>query len=326
MQVSLLTPAGLAVALVAIVPLVALAFSELRARRVRVTLGLASPRRTLTILLGAAFVAAGVLVGAAAAQPVLERGATRHERIDVSGYVIVDTTRSMLAAPSPRSANRIARARLIATELREAVPELKLGVASLTDRVLPHVFPTLAADVYAATLQHSVGIERPPPSRRRVNATDLNALQQLGPKGFFPATPERRIVVVISDFETDPFSATGSARPCAGSGSSRSSSTSGARGSGSSARKPTRATGPTRAASRPRPISPPRRTAASSPRTRSSRRLARSATCSARAHAGRSGTRARAPSWRRGSPSQRCYPSASSSGEETSASGYSRYN
>ncbi len=208
MQVSLLTPAGLAVALVAVVPLAALALSELRAQRVRRTLGLAAPRRALTILLALAVAAAGVLVGAAAAQPVLERGAMRHERTDVNGWVVIDSTRSMLAAPTPRSANRIARARLIATELRAAVPELKLGLASLTDRVLPHVFPTLAEDVYAATLQHSVGIERPPPSRRRVNATDLRALLQLGPQGFFPTTPERRIVVVLSDFETDPFSTT----------------------------------------------------------------------------------------------------------------------
>jgi hypothetical protein len=55
---------------------------------------------------------------------------------------------------------------------------------------------------------HSVGIEQPPPSKRRRNATDLRALEQLGPAGFFPATPERRIVVVLSDFETDPFSTT----------------------------------------------------------------------------------------------------------------------
>jgi hypothetical protein len=182
--------------------------SELRARRVRQALGLVAPRRTVTILLALAFVVSGALVGAAAAQPVLERGATRHERTDVNAYVVVDSTRSMLAAPSPRAANRIARARRIATELRAAVPELRVGVASLTDRVLPHLFPSLADDVYAATLQHSVGIERPPPSRRRVNATDLNALLQLGPQGFFPATPERRILVVLSDFETDPFSTT----------------------------------------------------------------------------------------------------------------------
>jgi hypothetical protein len=208
MQVSFLTPAGLAVALVALVPLAALVLSELRARRVRRLLGLAAPRRTISVLLALSLVLAGILVGAAAAHPVLERGATRYERTDVAAYVVIDSTRSMLAAPSPRSANRIARSRVIATELRKAVPELKVGAASLTDRVLPHLFPSLDEDVYAATLRHSIGIERPPPGRTRVNATDLTALQQLGPQGFFPTTPERRIVVVLSDFETDPFSTT----------------------------------------------------------------------------------------------------------------------
>lgn len=206
MQISLLTPAGLAVALVAFVPLAALLLTEIRARRVRRALGLGPPTGLFTALLALSIVAAGLLVGAAAAQPVLERGATRYERTDVNAYVVVDETRSMLAAPDARSATRLARARALATELRAAVPELKLGVASLTDRVLPHLFPTLDEDVYAATLAHSIGIERPPPSKRQPNATDLTALQQLGPQGFFPSTPERRIVVVLSDFETDPFS------------------------------------------------------------------------------------------------------------------------
>lgn len=205
MHVSLLTPAGAAVALVALVPLAALVLTELHARRVRRALGLAAPKRRLGILLGLSLAAAGILVGAAAAQPVLERGETRRERTDVNAYVVLDTTRSMLAAPTARSANRLARARVLAQELRAAVPELKVGLASLTDRVLPHLFPTMNEDVYAATLRHSIGIERPPPTRRRQNATDLNALAQLGPQGFFPATPERRIVVVLSDFETDPF-------------------------------------------------------------------------------------------------------------------------
>ena len=205
MQVSLLTPAGAAVALVALVPLGALVLSELRARRVRCALALGRPPRVVSALLAASFVATGVLVGAAAAQPILERGATRHERIDVNAYVVIDTTRSMLAASDRRAEIRIARARAAAQELRAVVPELKVGLASMTDRLLPHLFPTLDQDVYAATLQHSIGIERPPPSRRRRNATDLGALAQLGPQGFFPSTPERRIVVVLSDFETDPF-------------------------------------------------------------------------------------------------------------------------
>lgn len=206
MQISLLTPVGAAVALVALVPLAALALSELRARRARDVLGLGRPSRTMTVLLALSFVVAGALVGAAAAQPILERGAMRHERVDVSAYVVIDSTRSMLAASDRRSATRVARAREAARELRAVVPELKVGLASLTDRVLPHLFPTLDEDVFAATLEKSIGIERPPPRERKRTATDLVALSQLGPQGFFPATPERRIVVVLSDFETDAFS------------------------------------------------------------------------------------------------------------------------
>ena len=208
MQISLLTPAGALVALVTLVPLTALALSERRARRVRGVLGLGRTSGVVTALLAVAIAVAGLLVGAAAAQPVVERGTMRTERTDVNGYVLVDATRSMLAASAADGPNRIARARAVAQELRASVPELKVGLASFTDRVLPHLFPTLNEDVYAATLTRSIGIERPPPTRRRRNATDLNALQQLGGQGYFPATPERRIVVVLSDFETDPFSIT----------------------------------------------------------------------------------------------------------------------
>jgi len=207
MEVSFLSPAGAVVALVAVVPLAALLLTELRARRVRALLGLRAPGRLLTALLALSLAAAGLLVGAAAAEPVLERGSTRYERTDVRAWIVIDETRSMLAAPSRDGASRIARARDLAVRLRASVPELKVGVASLTDRVLPHLFPTLDDEVFAASVRHSIGIEQPPPTRRRYNATVLPALAGLGSQGFFPATPERRIAVVLSDFETAPFSA-----------------------------------------------------------------------------------------------------------------------
>jgi len=112
----------------------------------------------------------------------------------------------MLASSSVTSPNRFERAQAFAVQLRAKLPDVRVGLASMTDRVLPHLFPTLDQDVYSATLQRSIGIERPPPSRRSLTATDLRALAELGPQGFFPPTPERRIVVVLSDFETDPFS------------------------------------------------------------------------------------------------------------------------
>ena len=206
MEISFLSPTGAAVALVALFPLTALLLTELRARRVRGVLGLGTPGRLFTVLLALSIAAAGLLVGAAAAEPVLERGSTRHERTDVSAWVVIDETRSMLAATGRSRPNRIARARQLAVELRAAVPELKVGVASFTDRLLPHLFPTLDGEVFATTLRHSIGIERPPPSRRRRTATVLGALAALGHQGYFPPTPERRIAVVLSDFETEPFS------------------------------------------------------------------------------------------------------------------------
>ena len=194
--------------LVALVPLAALALSESRARRVREALGLGRPSGLLTALLAVSVAAAGALVGAAAAQPVLERGATRHERTDVNAYVLVDATRSMLAASAPEGPSRLARARTAAQELR---------TRSTSSRSASPPSPTVCS---RTSSRHSTRTSTPRPwstrsgsngrrrARRRRNATDLGALQQLGAQGFFPATPERRIVVVLSDFETDPFSIT----------------------------------------------------------------------------------------------------------------------
>ena len=70
MEISFLSPAGAAVALVALFPLTALLLTELRARRVRGVLGLGTPGRLFTILLALSIAAAGLLVGAAAAEPV----------------------------------------------------------------------------------------------------------------------------------------------------------------------------------------------------------------------------------------------------------------
>ena len=116
-------------------------------------LGLGAPGRLVTALLALAIAAAGLLVGAAAAEPVSSAARTRYERTDASAWVVVDETRSMLAARGRRGPSRIARAQELALQLRAAVPELKVGVASFTDRVLPHLFPTLDDEVFAATVR-----------------------------------------------------------------------------------------------------------------------------------------------------------------------------
>jgi hypothetical protein len=79
------------------------------------------------------------------------------------------------------------------------------GVAGLTDRVLPYVFPTSDASVFAGVLARSVTAESPPPREVSSVATSFGALADLQLRGFFPRTAERRLCVVVTDGESRPF-------------------------------------------------------------------------------------------------------------------------
>ena len=158
-----LTPIGALLAFGVALPLVALLLVRRRAGRLRGQLGLAEPpSRRLVILLGAVL-AAGACLGFAAAQPVIERTKTLRTRTDAEAFIVLDVSRSMLAQRDTGSPTRLERARAAAKELRSAWPEVPVGVASLTDRVLPHLFPSVDESVFAATIDRSLGIEQPPP-------------------------------------------------------------------------------------------------------------------------------------------------------------------
>jgi hypothetical protein len=116
----------------------------------------------------------------------------------------MDVTRSMLARRAPSEPTRLDRARAVAKRLRSAIPDTRVGVASLTDRVLPHLFPTLGANAFTAVIDRAIGIERPPPDRRARRATAFSALGDLGRVAFFRPDSVRRIAVVITDGETIP--------------------------------------------------------------------------------------------------------------------------
>ena len=47
-----------------------------------------------------------------------------------------------------------------------------VGIASLTDRVLPHLFPSTDVDVFEATIERSMAIERPPPRSSLLDRRD----------------------------------------------------------------------------------------------------------------------------------------------------------
>lgn len=203
MRVVFLSPLGLALALAAVVPLLALLVGRRRGDRVRGRLGLGPLPSSRLVVPLAALAAAALLLGLAAAQPVLERNASRVVRSDAEAYVVFDVSRSMLARSDPDGRTRLARAKAAAERLRAAMPTIPVGVASFTDRLLPHLFPSGDEAVFRATVERAVGIERPPPrSSFLTNATSLDSLAAVPSQRFFSPGAKKRVLVVMTDGES----------------------------------------------------------------------------------------------------------------------------
>jgi hypothetical protein len=203
LDLRLLTPFGAFLALTALVPLAVYAGRGRRLRTIRDALGLASPALRSQLPLVLALAAVPALLGLAAAQPVVETTRTKPERTDAQAFVVLDVSRSMLAAASAGAPTRFERAREVAREVRAALPEIPFGIATLTDRVLPHLFPTTDERVFEATLDRALGIEKPPPGAFYLTfATNLNALRDIPAKSYFVPTARKRVVVVLTDAET----------------------------------------------------------------------------------------------------------------------------
>jgi von Willebrand factor type A domain len=206
-DVSFLSPKGALVAVGVLLPLVALFLIRRRAARARRTLGLEEPGTRGLAAAVAAILSAGLLLGLAAAQPVVAQTTQVRERTDAESFVVLDISRSMLARDGSGSPTRLDRARTIARHLRTELPELRMGVVSLTDRVLPHLFPNIDREVFEATVSRSLGIEQPPPrSSFATTATALDALGGLRTHKYFSADTRTRIVVVLTDGESQQVS------------------------------------------------------------------------------------------------------------------------
>ncbi len=204
MSLSFLTPAAALVGLAVIPALLVRRGMRRRSAAAVVTLGLQARSRRHAAVDSGLLVAIAVVVAASAAQPVVSATAATSGRESSEAIVVVDVTRSMLARRSPTEPTRLDRARRLAKELRVAVPDVRFGLASLTDRVLPHLFPTLSENAFAAAIDRAVGIERPPPDRRARRATALAALGGLGRAAFFDESTTKRLAVVVTDGETIP--------------------------------------------------------------------------------------------------------------------------
>lgn len=207
MSLTILTPLGALLATGVVVPLVALVRARRKASSVRDVLGVAEPGRRALVMPLAALVAGAALLGLAAAQPVFEWTRDQRMRTDAEAFVVLDVSRSMLARPNRDSPQRIERAKAAASTLRGSLSEVPVGLASLTDRVLPHLFPGTDEEVFAATLERSLGIEQPPPRASfATGATSLNALATLRGLRYFRPKSTKRLAIVLTDGESQPVS------------------------------------------------------------------------------------------------------------------------
>ncbi|MBA2294225.1 MAG: VWA domain-containing protein [Actinobacteria bacterium] len=207
MNLVLVHPEAALVGAAVLVPLGALWLLERRKARIRALLGLAPPPTRASRLAAGALVVLAALVATASAQPVLLRQDPVFVRADAEAYVVIDITRSMLAGASRSGDTRLERAVRVAAQVRAAVPDVPVGLASFTNRIVPHVFPTDDAVVFRSGLRRSIEVESPPPDRAAgAVLTAFDALAPLQTHNFFAPESRRRVAVIVTDGETNPVS------------------------------------------------------------------------------------------------------------------------
>jgi hypothetical protein len=206
-----LTPLAALAALAAVLPLAAWAVGQRHAVAVGSALGLAPPGRRQSVK---AWTAAGAIVvlGLAAAQPALTHNPSARVRTDAAALFVFDTSRSMAASTTPTAPTRLDRAVAAARHLRAAIADVPSGVATLTDRVLPDLLPVADVGSFDAVAGRAVAIESPPPAGTDIRATTYSALGDIASGGYFPAKTTTRLVVLLTDGESNPVDTTEVAR------------------------------------------------------------------------------------------------------------------
>jgi hypothetical protein len=118
----------------------------------------------------------------------------------------------MAASSTPAGATRLDRAVSAALRLRDAIPEVESGVLTLTDRVLPDLLPVPDREGFAGVVERAVRIESPPPRSSHVRATRYGALAEIVSGNVFAPTASHRLVVLLTDGESNPVDTTALAR------------------------------------------------------------------------------------------------------------------
>src|SRR5919204_943341 len=154
---SFLTPLAALIALVGAVPLAAFVIGERRRRRVNELLRLPPPSERSRLAPGIALAVIAALLGVAATQPTLVRRSHKQMRTDAEAWFVLDTSLSMKAAAGPGAPTRFERAQSLAERLRHKLAHVPVRVASITDRALPHLFPTPDSDTFDVAVHKVMG-------------------------------------------------------------------------------------------------------------------------------------------------------------------------
>jgi len=194
-------------------PLVALALREQAQARVRSTLELRRPGPARMLVRALGLLALGVLVAATAAQPAFRVTDSTPVRSDAELYLTFDVSRSMLATGSPGGVTRLERARVLAGDAHAALADIPTGVATLTNRMMPLLFPTGDTRAVTAVIDHAVRLMQPRPERlSAARASSLATLGLAADRSYFNPGSRKRVLVVLTDLDTDSFSLDGTLR------------------------------------------------------------------------------------------------------------------
>jgi hypothetical protein len=206
----LLTPRAALIGVAFLLPLVALALRERRSGRVRAELAIEPPRLRRRALRPLALALLALLVASTAAQPAVRETRSEAMRADVQMFLAFDVTRSMLATPAPGHATRFDRSRALAERIHRAFPHVPTGVASVTNRMMPLLFPSDDGRAVPAVIEHGLEILQPPPvSMSTARLTDLSSLALAADRAYFDTKERRHALVVFSDLDTETFSLSG---------------------------------------------------------------------------------------------------------------------
>jgi hypothetical protein len=114
---------------------------------------------------------------------------------------VVDVSRSMRASAASGEPTRLAHARDVVATIHASVGDVPSGIAGMTDRLLPYLFPTADPETFDQVLRRSVLPEAPPPGETNTVATTFDALPAVGADGFYDRTAKQRACVFVTDGE-----------------------------------------------------------------------------------------------------------------------------